>query len=248
MPDDISMEAHQAALWHLGQAGYLVHSCGVMLAIDPYLSDSVGRTSPEYSRAIPVPIAPEELKVDLFLVTHDHLDHLDPETIGPYRHKKDTLFIAPRLACRKLKALGVPEENIIRVDSGEEQTLMGVRVQGIYAVPSAPEVMDTTGYRLEFRNGRSLYHTSDTDFSEMLLKAAPQAEVLLVCINGKWGNLDPDKAAKLAAAVRPRVAVPNHYDMMRLNSEDPAAFARLARETAPDVHVTILNILEPLIW
>lgn len=246
----LQLTTDQAVLWTLGQAGCLVHSCGVTVVIDPYLSDSVGRISSEASRMIPVPIPPQELQVDLFVVTHDHLDHLDPDTLLPYRHKAETLFIAPEMAGRKLAELGIPHPNIITVNRGEERTVKGIKFRGIHAEPTEAAVADTTGYRLEFPNGRTLYHSSDTGFSEKLLQQAPSAsaEVLLVCINGKYGNLNLSEAVQLTKAVRPRVVIPNHYDMMKINRENPAEFARLMREKAPDIRVVILDVLQPYRW
>jgi len=238
----------QAALWFLGQAGYILRCGDVTAAIDPYLSDSVGKASPEFARALPVPLDPGRMKVDLFIVTHDHLDHLDPDTISAYRHKATTRFIAPRLACGKLRSLGIPPRNVRCVDSGQTARFDGVSVTGVYAVPNEPRVIDTAGYLLEFANGRSVYHTSDTGFSDLLLAAAPRAEVLLTCINGKWGNLSAEQAAKLTARVRPRFAIPNHYDVMALNSENPATFACFARRAAGETAVKVLGILEPFCW
>ena len=242
------LKKSQAALWFLGQAGYVMRSGGVTLVIDPYLSDSAAKVLPELSRAIPVPIAPDDLRADIFIVTHDHLDHLDPETVGAYRHKEATSFVAPRLACRKLRTLGVPERNIVRVDSGEEANLRGVSVLGVYAVPSAPDAIDTTGYRLKFANGRSVYHTADTGFAPLLLRGAPKAEVLLTCINGKWGNLGPEEAAELAVAVAPKVAIPNHYDVMAINAECPETFVFLLGQKAPRIEARVLRPLEPFVW
>ncbi|MBI4927670.1 MAG: MBL fold metallo-hydrolase [Anaerolineae bacterium] len=246
---DTPLDEHQAGLWFLGQAGYIFRSQTLCVAIDPYLSDSVARVAPEFGRLYPPPLDPADLRVDIYVVTHDHLDHLDPETIQAYRHKEHTLFVAPRLACRKLAALGIPPVNIIRIDSGETLTLRGATITGIYALPSEADVIDTTGYRIQFDNGRSIYHTSDTEFSELLLKCAPQAEVVLACINGKDGNMGAQAAARVAKVVTPRVAaIPNHYDLMALNAENPQVFTYFAGQECPDIPVKILQPLESLIW
>lgn len=242
------LEADQAALWFLGQAGYLLRAGTTVIAIDPYLSDSVARTAPDYARQMPVPLPPAELDVDVFIVTHDHLDHLDPETIGPYPHKARTVFVAPRLACRKLETLGVPPANLRRVDIGDSLQVHGATITGVFALPTDATVADTTGYRVRFANGRTVYHSSDTGFSEHLLAAAPQAEVLLVCINGKWGNLTVPQAAALAARVRPRYAIPNHYDLMRLNSATPHDFVDALKAEAPSIQTRVLGIMEPFLW
>ncbi|MFH1024387.1 MAG: MBL fold metallo-hydrolase [Planctomycetota bacterium] len=242
------MADSQAALWLLGQAGCVVRSAGITAVIDPYLTDSVGASAPDFTRLFPAPIAPEHLEADLFVVTHDHADHLDPETIRRYRHGTTTDFIAPHLAAGKLRALDISAGRIHAVGAGEAITLRGVEIRGTYAVPTGPDVLDTTGYVLTFPNGRSLYHSADTGFSPLLLKAAPRAEVLLVAINGKWGNLDAGQAVELASAVRPRFVIPNHYDLMALNSENPETFRFLCRDGNLAARCVIPAVMEAFVW
>jgi len=244
----LSLTQDQASLWFLGQAGYIARAGDRTLAIDPYLTDSVAKTAPEYSRIVPVPIAPEDLDVDVFIVTHDHLDHLDPETIARYDHKDTTTFVAPRLAAKKLARLGIRESCIVKIDSGETCDVRGLNVTGVYAIPTDAAVIDTTGYKITFANGRSFYHSSDTSYSEVLKAAVPNAEVLLVCINGKWGNLSIAEAAIVAASVQPRFALPNHYYLMALNSADPEEFVARMEKEHPEIPVRITRIMEPFIW
>ncbi len=219
------------------------------MAIDPYLSDSAAGGVAGFARLVPVPIRPEELRVDLYVVTHDHLDHLDPETITRYGHKETTAFVAPRLAARKLAALGVPQHAIHVVDAGQQALIAGVTVEGVFALPTSPDVLDTTGYLLTFANGRSVYHASDTGFTPLLLEAAPkEPEVLLTPINGKWGNLSAQQAVELAAAVKARYVLPNHYDMMRLNAENPDTFRWLFEARKLPGRCVIPTIMKPFVW
>ena len=243
-----SLNPDQAELCFLGQAGYIMRTADCIVVIDPYLTDSVGLLDSRFTRLYPPPIQPEELKADIFVVTHDHLDHLDPETIRRYQHTKETCFVAPRLACRNLRDMGVPKDNIYRLDAGESQTINTVRITGIYAVPSAPEVIDTTGYHIAFSNGRTVYATSDTGFSDLLLACAPAAEVMLVCINGKWGNLSAEQAARLTGKVAPRFVMPNHYDMMALNTENPETFKCFLHQHHPNIQTRFLKAMETFVW
>jgi L-ascorbate 6-phosphate lactonase len=245
---DLKLKNNQAALWFLGQAGYIMRADGATVVIDPYLSDSVAKVTPDFARAIPVPLKPSELQADIYIVTHDHLDHLDPETIRGYRHKNDTVFVAPRLACEKLLSLGISGANIRRIDSGETDIFYGVKITGIHAIPTDNTVIDTTGYKIEFKNGRSVYHSSDTSYSETLLSSIPRAEVFLLCINGKWGNLTPAQAAEVAAKGSPLYAIPNHYDLMKKNSENPETFKYLLNKNSRKISVKILKIMEPFVW
>jgi L-ascorbate 6-phosphate lactonase len=67
----------QAALWFLGQSGFIIKSCDTVIAMDPYLTDSVAEVSPRLTRLFPPPMDPSELKVDIFVVTHDHLPEIE---------------------------------------------------------------------------------------------------------------------------------------------------------------------------
>src|SRR6185503_10375923 len=79
------------SLWWLGQAGFIVKSPnGVVLALDPYLTDScraIGEQAGfDFARRFPPPLLPADLVgVDLYVMTHSHQDHFDPETVAGYR-------------------------------------------------------------------------------------------------------------------------------------------------------------------
>ena len=245
---EYSLEPKQAATWFLGQSGFIIKSCGKVIVIDPYLSNSVAKVSPGLTRLYPPPIEPTALKADIFILSHDHLDHLDPETIQAYQYTDTTTFVGPRFACKKLNKLGIPTNNILKIDSGEKKKIQDVEITGIYAIANEPAVIDTAGYHLSFANGRSVYHSSDTGFSDLLLKCAPNAEVALVCINGQWGNMNIEQAAELANHVKPQYAIPHHYDMMELNSKNPGIFKYQMNYVNSTIDVKILNILEPFVW
>lgn len=246
---DHKLLTSEAALWWLGQAGYVVRVAGLTVVIDPYLSDSAGTDSPEFSRRYPPPIKPEELSADIIIITHDHLDHLDPDTLSHYKKKKDTWFVAPRLAAKKLPGLGIPEDRIVTVNVGETKLFDSHEVTGIFALPTGVDVLDTTGYLIKFANGRSIYHTSDTWFHSIVLSAAPkEVEVMLVPINGKWGNPGPEQAAAFAQAVQPTFVMPNHYDMMELNAENPASFKWFCEKNGLGNRCIIPERMKPFVW
>ena len=85
-----------AALWWLGQMGFLVKTpAGTVFSVDAYLTNSCKKIGDslglDMDRRVPIFIEPEELDVDHFLCTHSHYDHADPETIGrvPERANRD---------------------------------------------------------------------------------------------------------------------------------------------------------------
>jgi L-ascorbate 6-phosphate lactonase len=236
----------EAVIWFLGQSGFIIKSCGKTVVIDPYLSNYDGEKNPQFNRAVPIPMEPSELKVDIYIVTHNHEDHLDPATISKYKFKDETIFVAPRLASKTLVSLGIPQKNITKIDSVESEVINGVKITGIYAVPNGVSSADTCGYKIEFENGRSVYHTGDTDYCDFLGSDAKGVDVLLTCINGIWNNLDVEQAVKLAVRVNPKIAIPHHYDMFKLNSQNPETFKFFMRPTK--IRTEILKVMEPLVW
>ena len=88
----------------LGQAGLLLQGAGITVMIDPYLSDSVAALQPENHRRQPVDERFFAVQPDALVLTHDHRDHYDPETVtrfvgavlrlaagAPYRRRREQL-------------------------------------------------------------------------------------------------------------------------------------------------------------
>ena len=66
-------ETGNVSLKWLGQMGFLIETDNIRLCIDYF-------ASPDDLRRTPAPIAAGELKdVNVFIGTHDHLDHIDHE-------------------------------------------------------------------------------------------------------------------------------------------------------------------------
>ncbi|MEX2381926.1 MAG: dihydrodipicolinate synthase family protein, partial [Opitutales bacterium] len=65
--------------------------------------------------------------------------------------------------------------------------------------------------------------TTTDDLAARALNFGP-VDLLLVCINGRLGNMSATEAAKLASEIRPRLAVPIHYGMFPNNTADPDTF------------------------
>ena len=65
----------------LTQAGLLFEGEKLTILVDPYLSNSVGERDGAYkNRRIRVDEKYFDVEPDVIIVTHDHLDHYDPES------------------------------------------------------------------------------------------------------------------------------------------------------------------------
>jgi L-ascorbate metabolism protein UlaG (beta-lactamase superfamily) len=246
---DQQLSGAEAGMWWLGQAGYIFRTNGITIAIDPYLSDSAAKGAPEFTRLYPPVIDAAAWKADIIIITHNHADHLDPETLSKYRYKNETLFIAPWLTSVALLQTGIPAACIATVNAAQTYRHGDTEITGVFALPTGADVLDTTGFLIRFANGRSVYHTSDTEYHPLVLAAAPvKPDVMLVPINGKWNNPGPEQAALFAQRVMPRYVFPNHYDTMALNAESPEVFKWFCENKNIEAQCIIAERMKPFIW
>jgi L-ascorbate metabolism protein UlaG (beta-lactamase superfamily) len=100
-----------------GHASTLVEVDGMTLLIDPLWSE---RASPVSwagpKRWYPAPIAIADLpKIDAVLISHDHVDHLDYQTISAMKSWSN-VFVVPLGVGAHLVHWGIPESRIIELD------------------------------------------------------------------------------------------------------------------------------------
>lgn len=230
---DFQVPAHAMTLWWLGQAGFLVKSPGgKVVVVDPYLSNScksVGdRDGFDMDRLVPPPMSPADLVgVDAYAMTHSHQDHLDPETLGPYREAGGVgPFLAPPEAMEKLLAMGVPASQVMMVWPNKKLAFGDVSLRATFAIPLGGDDLTHVGYLVSVREGPTLYITGDTGYHDVLAASVAEhrPDVLAVVINGTFRNLGPAEAALLAREIDAKVAIPCHYDLFPANQVSPQAF------------------------
>ncbi len=236
---DFPVETGSVAVWWLGQNGYIFKSAaGTLTGVDLYLTDSCNGLYPglNLARRVPVLIPPEELDVDLFLCTHNHQDHTDPETIERLRNKDTALFVGPQPSCGVFRAKGIEDQRIQPAWPDCEIEQAGVVIRGTFALPTDDTDLNHMGFVLEFHRGPRVYITGDTDYHDLLASAARhKPDLMITCINGGFNNLSHFEAATLAGKIRPKAAIPCHYDMFPDNAADPKQFQAALKVAAPDV-------------
>lgn len=238
---DYRVPANAVAMWWLGQNGYIFKSPGgALVSTDLYLTNSCAAafagSGINLERRVPVPIEPEELNVDVFTCTHNHQDHTDPETIERLRHKDAGHFVGPYPTCEVYRRKGVESGRIVPSWPDCRIEIRDVTIHGTFALPTDDTDLNHMGFVFQFGKGPRVYVTGDTDYHELLASAAKHSpDVMITCINGGFNNLSHHEAARLAADVRPRVAIPCHYDMFPDNGADPAQFRASLAVRAPDV-------------
>ena len=215
------------ALGWLGQAGFVLKSPGgCRLALDPYLSNSceqVGRDAGvNMRRQVRAPLRPAELDgFDGILITHSHQDHLDPETLGPFRKAAgDAPFVAPHEAADALRALGVPDRRIRVTWPNHVEQIGDFTIRATFAIPFDGGDLTHVGYLISVPQGPRIYFTGDNDYNDILgiAMATHRPDVMVTVINPAFRNLSPREAAKLAKTIKPRWVIPTHHDLFPDNS------------------------------
>lgn len=200
----------------LGQGGFQLFDGTVTVLLDPYLSDMVERLD-NVKRLVPAPIRAEDAHPDLYVITHDHIDHLDADALA-VMNKTGIHFAAPDSCVDKLVALGVRREDITPFNRGDQLTFGGFLFEATYA----KHTTDSIGV-IATAGGIRVYFTGDSEFDEQT-GAGVSCDILFTCINGRWGNMGIPDALQLAERVGCTLAIPHHYGMFAENTADPAPF------------------------
>jgi L-ascorbate 6-phosphate lactonase len=214
-----------AGVW-LGQAGYLLKSpAGVIVAIDPYLSD-YAEAQWGLQRIVPPAIDPEQLQPDLYLVSHWHEDHLDAPLLKQWATLNPGLFAGPGSCAVRAPVWGWPADQVRRFGCGECLTVQDVTVTACFARHETPDAPAPDAVSFLFHiAGLTIWAICDTEYDARLRPmASEQIDVAFTPINGVGGNwTDREAAFMLATYIKPKLAIPNHYNMWEPHGFGPGA-------------------------
>ncbi len=194
----------------LGQAGLMMEAGGKTILIDPYLSDSVAKINPLNFRRVPVDERFFDMKPDVIICTHNHLDHLDPETLKHYLNNEEcVLVLAPAGAWEELRKFG-GKHNYIRFNRHTEITFGDIRFKAVKAEHSD---IHPIGVVIE-AEGKRYYVTGDTLYnSDIFEDICEPIDVLFLPVNGVGNNMNMADAKRFCERINPKLAVPMHCGM-----------------------------------
>lgn len=201
----------------LGQAGMLLQTARTAVLVDPYFTDSAFGVSGIH-RKIPVPECVWDIKPDVVLFTHDHIDHYDPESAKRFINEKTRVTVlSPRSVWEKVRENGGKNEYVL-VSPDVEWTHGDTEIIAVKAAHSDPYAV---GYVIA-AEGRRVYITGDTLFFNSVRIPFESVDCVFLPINGRGNNMNAFDAARFARSVNAKTAVPVHYGM--LDNIDPRTF------------------------
>jgi len=252
------------------RATWLGHST-VLIEIDGYrvLTDPVwgARASPSRllgpKRFQPVPVPLRALPaLDLVIVSHDHYDHLDFQTIRALA-RTGVPFVTSLGVGAHLEAFGVPPERITELDWWEQHTLPG----GELSVSAAPS-QHFSGRGLKDRNAtlwsslvirsarHAVFFSGDTgltpEYGAIRERFGPFDLVMLEvgAFHPAWGDihLGPDNALEAHALLGGGALLPVHWGTFSLamHAWDEPAETLLARAPGRGVQLVMPRLGEPV--
>ncbi len=215
-------------LRYLGHAAFEIKAKERIILIDPFLKNNPKSCA-----------KPEDFeKADLIFVTHAHADHLG-----------DAIEIASRTGAKIVAiydiAQWLSEEykvNAIGMNYGKAN-IEGLQVVMLPAWHSSSFEGKALGNACGFIlgiEGKNIYHAGDTCvFSDMKLFAELYGiDVALLPIGGHF-TMDVKQALKALELIKPKLAIPMHYNTWPLIQANAQEFKEKAKEIG--VEVILLN-------
>lgn len=240
---------------YLGQCGFLLDFDGTRIMTDPHFS-SYG---PDDMRSYPPPCTLMDAAPEAVLISHSHVDHLDPKTIAPYvAAGGQAAFYAPAPECRLLQELGVANWRAARAEqpfSVGPVTVTPIPCAHMELHPDEHGDYHELSYLLS-GCGKTVFFGGDMSLYPGLLERLQRQpiDLLLLPVNG-WdaerlsqgiiGNIDHRQAAQLAAQLGVPFC-PMHHDVYAFNGCPIEQVVAAAEEYGAVLRPAALSVPQPV--
>ncbi|MBI2075779.1 MAG: MBL fold metallo-hydrolase [Candidatus Aenigmarchaeota archaeon] len=211
---DSSFTYKNVAIKWLGHAGFEI-SGPEKIYVDPFKINKSGTA-------------------DFILLTHEHFDHCDPESVRKLQGKNTEIF--GTLNCVKQFTGRI---NTLR--PGEEARYPdGITITSVsaYNLNSSYHPKNFGRGFLVTVGNVTVYHAGDTDFIPEMENIT--ADIALLPIGGLY-TMDVEEAAAVARTIKPKIVVPMHYNSDAFGitniSADPEKLKELLNGTGIEVKI-----------
>jgi L-ascorbate 6-phosphate lactonase len=213
-----------------GQAGFILESAnGYKVGIDLYLSDCCYRFF-GFKRLMPYVFDPNTLMLDLLVATHAHYDHFDPDSVPILLKNGKTELVCAKDVKEEAIKLGLDDGkiNYLKIDDVYENENIKIKAMRCDHGELAP---DAIGLLITI-DGKRIYITGDTAYREDYFKnmELDGLDLLILPINGAFGNLNEEEAVKAVSVIKPRLTVPCHYWNFAEHGGNPLCFMDLMKQ------------------
>lgn len=223
-PSPVAGERNLHVTW-LGHAGALVELDGVRILLDPVWGERCSpavHVGPRRLHAPPGSLA-DLAPVDAVVISHDHYDHLDMDTIHALSRVTAATFIVPLGVGAHLIRWSVPEDRIVELDWDESCTVGEVRLTAVEAQHFSGRGLrrNTTLWSSWVVAGPSgrVFFSGDTGYFDGYPRLAAEhgpfdaALMAIGMYDPAWRSvhLDPEEAVQASVELGARLVVPIHW-------------------------------------
>jgi len=208
---ELRLAEDELAFIYLGYAGILLRCRDRVLAFD------VGKES----------IRPDEIealeRLDIQFYSHIHWDHWDAQVTRELLERTGAQIVAEPQIVQEMESQ-VPPDVLKAATPGERLTIDGLDIAAIAGIHPSPIVV----FHVKC-DGLGVFFGADSGYVPLGDYAA---DVAFVPVGSPSPSCSPEKALKMAADVRPQVAVAMHGNLAQLKE-----FRRLVERELPGTRV-----------
>jgi L-ascorbate metabolism protein UlaG (beta-lactamase superfamily) len=197
---------------YLGHSGFEIEIDDTIIYIDICTRSRISG----HERLLPSALDVSSVKkADLLFITHEHEGHCDPPALKEIAERTFGSVIGPKPSLAK-----VDVSNRLKVDvrTGDSFTVKGIDVEVVKAVH--PQSVYPVGYIVK-KGDFSIYHAGDT-YSYTGMNEI-RAGIAIVPIGG-IDTMDPFDAGNACKEIRPKYAIPMHYNTFEKIKRDVSEF------------------------
>lgn len=192
----------------LGQAGLMFETDNKIILVDPYLSDSVEKIEPQNKRRVPVDNSLLEIKPDMIVLTHNHLDHTDPDTLQHYLTENSAVTVlASGNAWQTVrKTFSGITNNFVQFNRHTQWTEGNVIFTAVYAEHSDDKAIGVIIASEE----KKYYITGDTLYNTKVFSDLPDdIDYVFLPVNGRGNNMNMADGKRFCEKIGAK-AIPMH--------------------------------------
>ena len=200
------------SITYLGHSSFKVVLGNAVMLFNPVVADTIAGNRRLIKSSLDVHAIRE---CDMIFLSNEEMGNCEPATVKEISDRCYSSVVASRPALSKID---VSDRFKVDVRTGDKFNMKGVEVEVQKAIH--PQSAYPVGFVVK-GDGLSVYHAGDTySFTDM---ARIKCDVALVPIGG-GSVMDPFAANSIVKEMRPKAAVPMHYNTYDKINQDPNEF------------------------
>ncbi len=221
----------------LGHASFLLKTSEVTILTDPFLTEFASPISWAGPRRFVDPGVPLEKlpSIDIVVVSHNHYDHLDDETVSNLKNKDKIQVVVPLGLKSFFSERGY--SRVTELDWGESVTIGSIKIESLPAVHDSARSTDDhnktlwASWAIESPDMRILF-IGDTGYSETVYKSIGEKYgsfgYAILPIGAyeprelMWmSHITPEEAISIGNDVHANTLIASHWGTVSLSDEPP---------------------------